>query len=313
MQRAEAREQELRGKRRAAEERSSRNAYKKGPKLRGDRRDDEDVRISKTLSWVLRHGAKTEGLAVRPDGYSRVRDLLALPRFSDVNFQTLERIVQHDAKERYHLLFETSESESSAVEDCWWIRANQGHTMKNINLEFAEITDAGQIPMAVHGTNLQAWQKIEKEGLSPMKRTHIHLAQHVSHIKGARATPGLRNNSQVLIYVDLDKALRAGIRFYLSANRVVLTKGDETGYLLPEFFQRVTDGRGAPLPGWSGTVATSNSSARQKSRSRSSGKRSSSRSKSQERIADGPEESKGEPLITSVTEAVSKIELEEVA
>lgn len=72
----------------------------------------------------------------------------------------------------------------------------------------------------------------------------------------------------MLIYVDLDKALRAGIRFYLSSNGVVLTKGDETGFLRPEFFRRVTESSGSPLPGWSGVrsirseedVATSSSS-----------------------------------------------------
>lgn len=47
-----------------------------------------------------------------------------------MNFQTLERVVQHDAKERYHLLFEPVASEITAPDECWWIRANQGHTLK---------------------------------------------------------------------------------------------------------------------------------------------------------------------------------------
>lgn len=45
--------------------------------LRGRPRDQEDVRISKTLSWLLRHGAKSEGLGMRPDGYVRVQDLVS--------------------------------------------------------------------------------------------------------------------------------------------------------------------------------------------------------------------------------------------
>lgn len=51
------------------------NAYKK-TRLRGHPSDQEEVRISKTLSWVLRHGAKTEGLFMRKDGYVRVNDLV---------------------------------------------------------------------------------------------------------------------------------------------------------------------------------------------------------------------------------------------
>lgn len=100
-----------------------------------------------------------------------------------------------------------------------------------------------------------------------MKRTHIHLAQHYSHVKGAKALPGpykpvhikplisdilsragLRNNSQVLVYIDLDRALQAKIPFFLSANGVVLSKGDESGYLRPVFFKVVTDAQGNPLP-----------------------------------------------------------------
>lgn len=46
-------------------------------KLRGHPKDAEDVRISKTLSWLLRHGAKSEGLSMRADGYVKVVDLVS--------------------------------------------------------------------------------------------------------------------------------------------------------------------------------------------------------------------------------------------
>jgi RNA:NAD 2'-phosphotransferase (TPT1/KptA family) len=49
----------------------------KGSKLKGQMRDSPEVRLSKTLSWILRHGAKSEGLAMRPDGYIRVIDLVS--------------------------------------------------------------------------------------------------------------------------------------------------------------------------------------------------------------------------------------------
>jgi 2'-phosphotransferase len=45
-------------------------------KLRGLPKDSPEVRVSKTLSWILRHGAKSEGLAMRPDGYVKVTDLV---------------------------------------------------------------------------------------------------------------------------------------------------------------------------------------------------------------------------------------------
>lgn len=45
-------------------------------KLRGNPRDGQNTRISKTLTYVLRHGAEQEGITVRPDGFVLVKDLV---------------------------------------------------------------------------------------------------------------------------------------------------------------------------------------------------------------------------------------------
>ena len=46
-------------------------------KLRGLPKDSQQVRVSKTLSWILRHGSQSEGLAMRQDGYVRVEELVS--------------------------------------------------------------------------------------------------------------------------------------------------------------------------------------------------------------------------------------------
>lgn len=46
-------------------------------KLRGNPRDDPKTRLSKTLSFVLRHGAEKEGIPIRPDGFVLVNDLVS--------------------------------------------------------------------------------------------------------------------------------------------------------------------------------------------------------------------------------------------
>lgn len=46
-------------------------------KLRGFASDGPLVRISKTMSYILRHGAKDQGLQMRPDGFVRVDDLVS--------------------------------------------------------------------------------------------------------------------------------------------------------------------------------------------------------------------------------------------
>ena len=47
-----------------------------GTKLRGRDNDSPEVRTSKTISWLLRHGAENEGLPMRSDGYVRVTDMV---------------------------------------------------------------------------------------------------------------------------------------------------------------------------------------------------------------------------------------------
>ena len=60
---------------------------------------------------------------------------------------------------------------------------------------------------------------------------------------------GMRNSSQVHVYIDIAKAMQAGIKFYLSENGVVLTPGNDEGYLNPMFFQRVESPNHKPIPG----------------------------------------------------------------
>lgn len=52
------------------------DSKKKASRRRQD--DSPDVRNSKTLSYILRHGAAKEGLTMRPDGYIRLDKLVRL-------------------------------------------------------------------------------------------------------------------------------------------------------------------------------------------------------------------------------------------
>ena len=45
---------------------------------------------------------------------------------------------------------------------------------------------------------------------------------------------GIRNTSKILIYVDLPRAIGAGIPFFRSENNVILSPGP----ILPEFFAK---------------------------------------------------------------------------
>lgn len=46
-------------------------------KGRGRRDDGPNTKISKALSYILRHGAEKEGLKLRGDGYANVAELVS--------------------------------------------------------------------------------------------------------------------------------------------------------------------------------------------------------------------------------------------
>ena len=60
----------------------------------------------------------------------------------------------------------------------------------------------------------------------------------------------MRTSSQILIYIDIEKALASGLKFWFSDNGVILTEGDENGYLSRKFFQKVVDIQHGELNGW---------------------------------------------------------------
>jgi len=192
------------------------------------------VTLSKFLSYLLRHGAEKEGLVIGIDGYAKVADILAMPqaRKSRYTLEQVRTVVDNNDKKRFALKQDAG---------AWLIRANQGHTDQRIvDLELTPITSADQLPagLAVHGTYYDAWKTIKTEGLSRMSRNHIHFA--VGEVGANEVISGMRRSTEVMIYLDVAKALAAGIPLFLSANRVVLSPGvGEQGVIKPEYFLAV--------------------------------------------------------------------------
>jgi len=68
-----------------------------------------------------------------------------------------------------------------------------------------------------------------------MSRMHIHCAISEPNDK---VISGMRSSSQVMIYIDMEKAMNDGIKFYMSKNKVILTKGID-GVLEPKYFKNI--------------------------------------------------------------------------
>lgn len=195
--------------------------------------------VSKQLSKVLRHQAEKLGLNVRADGYVPLDEVLALNVMKSlkVTREVVERVVRDNAKQRFSLL-----EEGGRV----WVRANQGHSIASVKSEslLTLITDPSQHPACVHGSYLQAWQSIQRTGLSRMGRTHIHMSSQ--NYGSKEMISGMRGNCQVLVHVDMAAAMAAGIRFYVSSNQVILSEG-QGGWIPTRFFSKVVAVRSGEL------------------------------------------------------------------
>ena len=93
----------------------------------------------------------------------------------------------------------------------------------------------------IHATTRNAWKIIKTEGLSRMLRTHIHFGTSFPTGNGRRAQMAVR------IVVDVGMAIADGIKFFTSAEGIVLCRGNEEGYLLPKYFALVMEKNGKPL------------------------------------------------------------------
>lgn len=192
---------------------------------------ERDNVISKRLSYILRHGAFRMKLYMNKNGFAYVNDILTFPGYRDVFEDDIIRIVETNEKQRFHLQYDRY--------GYLMIGANQGHTIKCEELKLQPITDAEAYPCVVHGTTYNAWDNIKRNGLKTMGRNHIHFASGEPGEKDV--VSGMRSSSKVLIYIDLEKALEYGIKFFLSRNKVILSEGDEHGKIDPFLFKSVID------------------------------------------------------------------------
>ncbi|XP_019642437.1 PREDICTED: tRNA 2'-phosphotransferase 1-like [Branchiostoma belcheri] len=199
-----------------------------------DRGAGHNVKLSKSLSYLLRHGAAKMGFELDPGGFLYVDEILRHPQFKRYTVDDVHQVVKDNDKKRFAL---QEEEETGRLQ----IRANQGHTLEVEELELTPITDPAKAPTVVHGTYLNCWDKIRIQGLSRMKRNHIHFAPGEPGEDGVIS--GMRRTCQILVFIDIDAAMRDGLQFFRSANNVILSPGDERGFISPKYFQQVVQSR----------------------------------------------------------------------
>ncbi|PVD26417.1 hypothetical protein C0Q70_14093 [Pomacea canaliculata] len=165
-------------------------------------------------------------------GFLFIDDILRKPKFKRFTTEDIVDVVNTNDKQRFHL-------ETDSITGQLKIRANQGHSLVVPDLELKPITSAEQYSSVIHGTYYKFWESIKRQGLKRMTRTHIHFAAGEPGESGIIS--GMRNSCDLMIYLDLEKALLSGLQFFLSSNNVILSSGDENGVIAPIFFQKVVD------------------------------------------------------------------------
>jgi putative RNA 2'-phosphotransferase len=164
------------------------------------------VKISKYLSFILRHHPEREGLVMDREGWIDVHDLLQAPWSLQygLTMNILEQVVEENNKQR----FEFSDNKAR-------IRARQGHSV---------MVDLGLIRTCppdtlYHGTSARFLASIRIEGLQKLRRHHVHL----SATSQAAMEVGARHGSPVILEIRAGEMHRTGHEFFLSNNGVWLT------------------------------------------------------------------------------------------
>jgi putative RNA 2'-phosphotransferase len=162
---------------------------------------------SKFLSLVLRHSPQKIGIVLDKNGWVSVSSLLkaASANGQNISLERLSEIVEDNDKQRF-----------SFSEDGQRIRANQGHSIKEVDLQLAPVRPP---KFLYHGTVDKFIPLIQESGLKKMNRQHVHLSSTVE----TASTVGARRGKPVILSVQAEEMHESGHQFYLSKNNVWLT------------------------------------------------------------------------------------------
>ena len=202
-------------------------------RVRGERAKE----ISKALTQLLRHAAPRLGIRMQEDGYVDMGALLRAPRFWNQWITEAEVIdvIHYNQKHRFEVCFQQGR---------YQVRALQGHSISHVRDELVltrlSIEDTPEY--AAHGTYYDFYESILRRGLmaggqqGQSFRRHVHMAEQ---LPWEGAISGMRSDCDLLvIWIRTREAAASGVRFFRSANEVLLTE-DTEATIDSAFFQSV--------------------------------------------------------------------------
>lgn len=169
--------------------------------------ETDKKRISKFLSLVLRHQPAYIHLNLDKNGWADVRELQEKAKTKNIHFskEELYEIVDTNDKKRF-----------SFNEDFSLIRANQGHSVKTVDLQLKVVNPP---EVLYHGTVDKFIDSIKQTGLQKRSRQHVHLSADLE----TATKVGSRRGKPIILRIQSQKMYEKGFSFFLSANGVWLT------------------------------------------------------------------------------------------
>lgn len=163
--------------------------------------DKLHTKLSKEMSYALRHSPQSFGIVLDSEGYTAIDGLLsAIGRKSGIapTLSDIEYIMEHSEKKRFEIKGDR-------------IRATYGHSVKG-KIEFEE-----SMPPDVlyHGTSRRVLHSIREYGVLPMERQYVHLS---SDMATARKVAERHDKKPVILVVDAKSMHNDGYKFFHSAN-----------------------------------------------------------------------------------------------
>ncbi len=171
-------------------------------------------KISKRLSYVLRHAPEKANLTLDIGGWVQISDLLKGLKESGgaISRDQLDYVVANNDKKRFTI-----------SDDGLKIRAAQGHSVKIVN-DLMPITPPEKL---YHGTATRFLDKILADGLKPMSRQHVHLSADIE----TAVKVGQRHGKPIILNIASAQMAADGHKFYQADNGVWLTGAVPPQYL----------------------------------------------------------------------------------
>ena len=162
------------------------------------------IRNSKTLAFILRHHPEKYNITLDKNGWANLNELWHNTR---ITLGDIKDILELEGKPRFEL---------SANNDK--VRAFNGHSNSlNVDTQLEKLIPP---PFLFHGTKEEFLPQIQKLGLLPMSRIHVHLS---SDKKIAQESANRKKGNSIILTIDSMSMAANNHKFYKSTQNIWLS------------------------------------------------------------------------------------------